>query len=71
MGLSVLRATICVARMVVLPGHPKLKNDLRRSSMENILGSRATIFELKGFGSEKRKYLEVVAGTIGFAEDQN
>ena len=57
MGLSVLRATICVARMVVLPGHPKLKNDLRRSSMEEI-GSRATIFELKGFGSEKRKYLK-------------
>ena len=41
---------------VVLAGHPKLKNDLRRSSMEEI-GSRATIFELEGLGSEKRKYL--------------
>jgi hypothetical protein len=38
-------------------GHPKLKNDLRRSSMEEI-GSRATIFELEGLGSEKRKYLK-------------
>ena len=42
---------------VVLAGHPKLKNDLRRSSMEEI-GSRATIFELEGLGSEKRKYLK-------------
>jgi type II secretory pathway predicted ATPase ExeA len=41
---------------VALAGHPKLKNDLRRSSMEEI-GSRATIFELEGLGSEKRKYL--------------
>jgi hypothetical protein len=30
-------------------GHPKLKNDLRRPSMEEI-GSRATIFELEGLG---------------------
>jgi len=42
---------------VVLAGHPKLKNDLRRSSTEEI-GSRATIFELEGLGSEKRKYLK-------------
>jgi type II secretory pathway predicted ATPase ExeA len=42
---------------VVLAGHPKLKNDLRRSSMEEI-GSRATIFELEGLGHEKRKYLK-------------
>src|SRR5271165_3177871 len=42
---------------VVLAGHPKLKNDLRRPSMEEI-GSRATIFELEGLGSEKRKYLK-------------
>ena len=37
---------------VVLAGHPKLKNDLRRPSMEET-GSRATIFELEGLGSEK------------------
>jgi type II secretory pathway predicted ATPase ExeA len=40
---------------VVLAGHPKLKNDLRRPSMEEI-GSRATIFELEALGSEKQKY---------------
>ena len=43
--------------MAVLAGHPKLKNDLRRPSMEEI-GSRATIFELESLGSEKRKYLK-------------
>src|SRR6202007_1633873 len=42
---------------VVLAGHPKLKKDLRRSSMEEI-GSRATIFELEGLGSEKKKYVK-------------
>ena len=42
---------------VVLAGHPKLKNDLRRPSMEEI-GSRATIFELEGLGREKSKYLK-------------
>jgi type II secretory pathway predicted ATPase ExeA len=42
---------------VVLAGHPKLKNDVRGCSMEEI-GSRATIFELEGLGSEKRKYLK-------------
>ena len=41
---------------VVLAGHPKLKNDLRRPSMGEI-GSRATLFELEGLGSDKRKYL--------------
>jgi hypothetical protein len=40
-----------------LAGHPKLKKDLRRSSMEGI-GPRATIFELEGLGSEKPKYLK-------------
>jgi type II secretory pathway predicted ATPase ExeA len=55
---------------MVLAGHPKLKNDLRRSSMEEI-GSRATIFELESLGSEKRKISRVVAGTIGCAEDED
>jgi len=31
--------------LVVLAGHPKLKNDLRSSTEE--IGSRATIFEYK------------------------
>jgi len=42
---------------VVLAGHPKLKNDLRRPAMEEI-GSRATIFELEGLGSEKQRYIK-------------
>jgi len=45
------------ALSVVLAGHPKLKNDLRRPSMEEI-GSRATIFELESLGNDKRKYLK-------------
>ena len=40
---------------IVLAGHRKLKNDLRRPSIEEI-GSRATIFELEGLGREKRKF---------------
>ena len=48
---------------VVLAGHPKLKNDLRRSSIEEI-GSRATIFELEGLGSAKRKYLKWLLATL-------
>ena len=39
---------------IVLAGHRKLKNDLRRSSIEEI-GSRA-IFDLDGSGREKRKF---------------
>jgi type II secretory pathway predicted ATPase ExeA len=42
---------------VVLAGHPKLQNDLRRPSMKAI-GSRATIFELEGLGREKGKFLK-------------
>lgn len=40
---------------IVLAGHRKLKNDLRRPSIEEI-GSRATIFDLDGSGREKRKF---------------
>ena len=41
---------------VVLAGHPKLKNDLMRASMEEI-GARTTLFELEGLGQDKKKYL--------------
>jgi type II secretory pathway predicted ATPase ExeA len=41
---------------VVLAGHPKLKNDLRRPTMEEI-GSRAAIFDLEGFGGDKLSYV--------------
>ena len=40
---------------IVLAGHGKLKNDLRRHSIKEI-GSRATIFDLEGSGREKRKF---------------
>jgi type II secretory pathway predicted ATPase ExeA len=42
---------------IVLAGHPKLKNDLRRSSMEEI-GHRATIFNLDVMGAGKHEYIE-------------
>jgi type II secretory pathway predicted ATPase ExeA len=41
---------------IVLAGHPKLKNDLLRPSMEEI-GARSALFELDGFGADKKKYL--------------
>jgi type II secretory pathway predicted ATPase ExeA len=41
---------------VVLAGHPKLKNDLARPSMEEI-GARATVFPLEPFGPERGKYI--------------
>lgn len=43
---------------IVLAGHPKLKNDLRRPRMEEI-GLRAATFDLEGFSrSEKLAYLK-------------
>ena len=43
---------------IVLAGHPKLKNDLRRPSMEEI-GLRAATFDLEGFSRpEKLAYLK-------------
>jgi type II secretory pathway predicted ATPase ExeA len=43
---------------MILAGHPKLKNDLRRPSMEEI-GLRATFFDLEVFsGPQKLNYLK-------------
>lgn len=42
---------------VVLAGHPKLKNDLQRSSLEEI-GSRTTVFNLDGIAASKREFVE-------------
>ena len=42
---------------VVLAGHPKLKNDLRRPTMEEI-SCRATVFVMAGLGSSKEKYIQ-------------
>jgi hypothetical protein len=41
---------------VVLAGHPKLKNDLRRPTMEEI-GYRATILTLEGMVGSQREYI--------------
>ena len=42
---------------VVLAGHPKLKNDLRRPTMEEI-GYRATVFSLEGIVGNQREYIQ-------------
>jgi type II secretory pathway predicted ATPase ExeA len=41
---------------VVLAGHPKLKNDLRRPTMEEI-GYRSTLFTLEGMVGSQREYI--------------
>jgi type II secretory pathway predicted ATPase ExeA len=46
---------------VVLVGHPKLKNDLRRPTMEEI-GYRATVFTLDGVAGAKREFIEWLLG---------
>lgn len=42
---------------VILAGHPKLKNDLRKPTLEEI-GFRATIFTLDGVAGEKHAYID-------------
>jgi type II secretory pathway predicted ATPase ExeA len=41
---------------VVLAGHPKLTNDLRRPAIEEI-GSRAVVFRLEGVKGQQRAYI--------------
>ena len=42
---------------VVLVGHPKLRNDLRRPTMEEI-GHRTTIVDFKGIAGQQRPYID-------------
>jgi type II secretory pathway predicted ATPase ExeA len=42
---------------VVLVGHPKLRNDLRRPALEEI-GARTTLFWLEGIKGQERAYIE-------------
>lgn len=42
---------------VVLLGHPRLKNDLRRPTMEEV-GDRATVFEFGGLRDRQRDYID-------------
>ena len=46
---------------VVLIGHPKLRNDLRRPSMEEI-GHRTDILSFEGLGEDARAYLDWLLG---------
>lgn len=41
---------------VVLVGHPKLRNDLRRPTMEEI-GNRSVVFEFDGVANERKPYI--------------
>jgi len=44
---------------IVLVGHPKLRNDLRRPKMEEI-GDRTTVFEFGGLRDQQRDYIDWV-----------
>jgi len=48
---------------IILAGHPKLKNDLRRPAMEEI-GSRTTIFSLEGIQGQKTEYINWLFGVL-------
>lgn len=47
---------------VLLAGHPKLRNDLRNPTMEEI-GYRTTVFSLEGVTGSQREYLRWLLGT--------
>ncbi len=50
---------------VVLVGHPKLRNDLRRPTMEEI-GYRTDIFTLDGITGNQREYIQwLIKTSIG------
>lgn len=49
---------------VLLAGHPKLKNDLRRPTMEEI-GSRSTILNLEGMVGSQREYITWLIDACG------
>ena len=46
---------------IVLIGHPKLKNDLKRPTMEEI-GDRMTVFEFGGLRDQQREYITWALG---------
>jgi hypothetical protein len=47
---------------VVLAGHPKLRNDLRRPTMEEIV-YRTEVFSLDGIAGSQREYIRWLLGT--------
>ncbi|WP_232432257.1 hypothetical protein [Chamaesiphon minutus] len=54
----------CGILSVLLAGHPKLKNDLRRPTMEEI-GSRSTILNLEGMVGSQREYITWLIDACG------
>src|SRR3546814_17993464 len=46
---------------VLLVGHPRLRNDLRRPQME-VIGYRTTTFDYEGIGAERRDYVAWLLG---------
>lgn len=57
---------------VMLAGHPKLRNDLRRPTMEEI-GYRTDIFSLDGIAGSQREYIHwlLETCTAGKAEPES
>ena len=54
---------------VVLAGHPKLRNDLRRPTMEEI-GSRCDVFSLDGIAGAQREYINWLLTTCSGGKKQ-
>lgn len=62
----------CSSLAVILAGHPKLRNDLRRRTMVEI-GSRTDIFTLDGIAGSQRDYIHWLLGgsTVGNGESES
>ena len=52
---------------VILSGHPKLRNDLRRPTMEEI-GFRTDVFNLDGIAGSQREYINWLIGSCTKSE---
>ena len=63
-GLKRLREVISAggnSLSIVLVGHPRLQNDLRRATMEEI-GHRTSKFEFNSIGDERREFMSWILG---------
>jgi len=58
--IELVRQNSC-SLSVVLIGHPKLKNDLRRPSLEEI-GARTNVFSLEGIRGHQTEYIKWLLG---------
>jgi hypothetical protein len=52
---------------VILAGHPKLKNDLKRPTLEEI-GGRTHIFALEGIRGHQEEYIQWILAQAAFME---